>query len=309
MKRKILISLGVFVILVVAWFFVTLVLADFDFKLVFGVDERTPDSLSYYEEIKEIQIGVASDNVILKKTESSFVNIDYYKSKLYEYEFSVEDGILKIKQKRIRFTIFQISKSRNLEIALPGDLEKVSIGASSGDLSLTGISVKDLAAHTSSGDIALSALSLEIGEIHASSGSVSLNGVVARTLDIATSSGDVTLKNVTADTGKIKASSGDFDFEDTEIKLLDLMTSSGDVTCKALVFDACEVFCSSGNVQFSLSETDAELYRLKLTTASGKITVSGGGYNLQGSKEVNLGSGPKLLTVRVSSGNITVNYE
>ena len=120
MKRKILISLGVFVILVVAWFFVTLVLADFDFKLVFGVDERTPDSLSYYEEIKEIQIGVASDNVILKKTESSFVNIDYYKSKLYEYEFSVEDGILKIKQKRIRFTIFQISKSRNLEIAPPG---------------------------------------------------------------------------------------------------------------------------------------------------------------------------------------------
>lgn len=309
MKKRIFISLGVLGILVVAYLFVCIVASGFNFQAVFGAEERTPASLDYQEKITSLDVDMTSDNLIIKKANDGAAHINYYQSNVANYNISLENGVLKITQKRPWYIIFSFTKSKNLEITLPDALDAADLELSAGSINLSSLSIAELKVQASSGGISMDKVILEKGIIKVSSGSINLNDLQAEELEIGSSSGNINLKNVNTERAAIALSSGNIDILESTLKDLTLKASSGKITTSKLVTNNCDINSSSGSVTLGILTDNPENYRLELSTSSGKITVQGGEYDINSRGYLKTGKGSNLIKVSVSSGNISVIFE
>ena len=328
-KRSYMIVLVVIGIFIVVYFITCLIFSNFNFKVVFGKEERTLNYLDCTENVSEIVVNVASDNLIFNKSEDNAVHVKYYNSNLYQFDIAYDDGLLTINQKRLWYSIFNFNKKYIIEIAVPDtniysatlklssgnalikdvNLDSIKIELSSGDVNIEDLKSNLLDINTSSGKIAVNNIIADRTNIKASSGAIDIKNLNSLELDTQSSSGSIRISNITVDKAQFRLSSGDLDLIDSSIKSLTINGSSGKIESSKLSLETCNIDTSSGNVILGVVTPDVSIYKMNLNTANGSISVSGGGYDITTKSSLITGNGTQLIKVNVSSGKLIINFE
>ena len=222
-------------------------MSGFNYKVFLGLEERRLDSITYQENVNNLNVSIASDNLILKKSEDDTVRISYYQSNIYDYKISLENGTLTISQKKPWYIMFSFTKAKDIEITLPESLISARLKLASGTIDITsGINIEELSVQASSGEIILKDLTAETAEIKVSSCSVNITNMETENLKISASSGNINLKKVDAEEADLSLSSGNVNLDDSSLINLDIDASSGKITSTKLRSENCEVLASSG---------------------------------------------------------------
>ena len=185
---------------------------------------------------------------------------------------------------------------KDLTLTVPADwtAEWIDAGATSGDMTLRGLSVeKKLEVGATSGDLRVENCVCDRLEAGATSGSVTLQGCVCRKLEVTTTSGEIAVR--------------------CEAEEMSLGSTSGNIRCED-VPPLCEVDCgaTSGTVRMSLRDAQNR-QQIKIDTTSGDVyldvpgamdldydTVSG---DLRGSLTQDEGLCPRV-EVEATSGDL-----
>ena len=309
-KRSYMIVLVVIGIFIVVYFITCLIFSNFNFKVVFGKEERTLNYLDCTENVSEIVVNVASDNLIFNKSEDNAVHVKYYNSNLYQFDIAYDDGLLTINQKRLWYSIFNFNKKYIIEIAVPDtNIYSATLKLSSGDVNIEDLKSNLLDINTSSGKIAVNNIIADRTNIKASSGAIDIKNLNSLELDTQSSSGSIRISNITVDKAQFRLSSGDLDLIDSSIKSLTINGSSGKIESSKLSLETCNIDTSSGNVILGVVTPDVSIYKMNLNTANGSISVSGGGYDITTKSSLITGNGTQLIKVNVSSGKLVINFE
>ena len=303
----VLVVIGIFI---VVYFITCLIFSNFNFKVVFGKEERTLNYLDCTENVSEIVVNVASDNLIFNKSEDNAVHVKYYNSNLYQFDIAYDDGLLTINQKRLWYSIFNFNKKYIIEIAVPDtNIYSATLKLSSGDVNIEDLKSNLLDINTSSGKIAVNNIIADRTNIKASSGAIDIKNLNSLELDTQSSSGSIRISNITVDKAQFRLSSGDLDLIDSSIKSLTINGSSGKIESSKLSLETCNIDTSSGNVILGVVTPDVSIYKMNLNTANGSISVSGGGYDITTKSSLITGNGTQLIKVNVSSGKLIINFE
>lgn len=211
---------------------------------------------------------------------------------------TLENGTLRVKRKSLRQHGFSLRKlfscnnsSITITLADPA-LVRSEIGASSGDVKLTGLVFTDsldvgtasgnlearsvavqhnCTLHTASGDI--NAVNLTCGdkfEVQTTSGDAELFNILAGKVDVGTASGDITFNNAQCDDINSGSASGDIKLCDVTADNISAGSSSGDIVlskvkCSGII----DVNSSSGDVEIRDAQCSGEV---QLASRSGDVS-------------------------------------
>lgn len=263
-----------------------------------------------------IRIGIHSGDDI-KLIERILKNSKEYNKMTY----NVEAGVLNIdgnmESKWSFFSLGLNSEQKIIDLKLPQDkpelLKDMIINAQSADIKVDGVSVENLQADLSSGNvdvekskmnscnISVTSGNINVNEIEAysgkeivliktksTSGNVKVYACEAKTVDVESTSGNSSCNKVTAvDSIKVNGTSGNIDISNCDTKNLDLSVTSGNINATSVIADKATANVSSGDIELTI---DAE--KIDCSSASGDITVNGDVYNAD---------------MQSTSGNIVVN--
>lgn len=245
--------------------------------------------------VNSFVLEVGSDLVEILPSEDGKLSITYYESNRRYFEYSYRDGKAVFKQKNKGWSIFWGINNNNrptMKIYLPDTVnDTLDIDMSSGSLKtdIDKLTLKKLQVEVSSGLVDLSNIEADSCKIDVSSGSVKISDIVAADFDIDISSGLVNFDNCTANTMRIGVSSGTLKIEELTANNLKASLSSGSMKI---------------SIKGSLDD-----YRVKGKASSGKVVVNRGGEKVSSGDDVSCGSGDKLVSVSVSSGSASIDFE
>ncbi len=188
-------------------------------------------------------------------------------------------------------------KAENLSVS-----DDVSFSTASGNVSVNGVSTAgSLKLSLSSGNITASNLSSGAGvEFKNVSGNIKAENVTLNgDFSAQTSSGNLKIYSISgAKEVSLKCVSGGIDFSDITAEDLYVTASSGNVTFSDIYADkSIELKAVSGNVTGSISD-DIKNYTIESSCVSGNNSLP-----------ESASYGDKTLTVKVSSGNIKVDFD
>lgn len=263
-----------------------------------------------------IRIGTHSGDDI-KLIERVLKNSKEYNKMTYE----VEAGVLNIdgnmESKWSFFNFGPNTEQKIIDLKLPQDkpelLKDMIINAESADINADSLSVENLQAELSSGNvkvekskinscnISVTSGNITVDEVEAysgkeilliktksTSGDVKVYGCEAKTVDVESTSGNSTCKKVTAvDSIQVRSTSGNIDVSDCNTENLGLSVTSGNINTKSVVANQAKANLSSGDIELNI---DAE--KIECHATSGNIIVNGNIYNAD---------------MKASSGSILVN--
>ena len=272
-----------------------------------NADKYTAGDLETNEKIESVDIEWATGTVDVITGDSDKVTVtETCKGDLSEKEKVhtwVNDGVLYVKFCASGEKV--TNSEKKVEITLPKgtELEKFSAEASSGDMTVDGISAKSTYMEASSGDVSFSG---DAGKFSAetSSGNIRFSGE-ADTISTEASSGEVVIdqsgdsKSISAET-----SSGEIEINADSTDKLSTESSSGDHTIKLGEMPSDTVIdTSSGDVELYLPE-DSE-FKATIDTSSGDVS-----YELPltktGDESYTCGSGNNELSIETSSGDVKI---
>lgn len=157
---------------------------------------------------------------------------------------------------------------------------------------------------TTSGDVAVRGLSGNV-QVQSSSGDVTLNEI-AGSAEVRTSSGDVALNAVRGEL-RVQTTSGSVRGANLE-RPREVATSSGAVTLEGTFAADARITTTSGDVELRFAP--ASSVRLDVATTSGELALRGLALTDQRQERRSLsgtlGAGAGLLTVRTTSGDVTL---
>lgn len=175
--------------------------------LIVEVPEKTLEKLS----IKTVSGNIKAEEILADETvlESTSGNIEAG-GNVGELKTSTVSGDIKLNSNTVA--------------------EDISLSATSGQLSLKGISAADAKISTTSGDIEFKNANLKSVDANTMSGEIDFNNVVCSDdIDIDTTSGDINLERVDAENYTLNSTSGEIDAKILSDKLYNVSTVSGSV--------------------------------------------------------------------------------
>ena len=239
----------------------------------------------------------------------------------------LDGDTLRVRYRKPGLHLFRFgSLQKELTLDLPEGIsfDGVSIGVTSGDISISSLKTENLDLRATSGSIHTAAEAQKVS-VQATSGDVALNiAEKSKELTIHTTSADILLNAGNADKIQLSSTSGDMKaavghaaemsigstsgnvlMEIGEAEKVKIETTSGDITAGLISIDSLTVHSTSGDVSLSLPEDPG--FSAKLKTASGSVS-----YDLPLSKQGTAyvcGNGAGTLDVSTTSGNITLNQK
>lgn len=226
-------------------------------------------------EIKNIDLAIASGNVVVKTADVESATVKYSGRHIFAAE--IVNDTLAIKEKSNWFGIIGINfddyESR-LEVVLPErEYGNVNVKTASGECEIDNLICENFNSSAASGDNRYRIFAENI-DINVASGSVYAENCTdrkAEKVNLKTASGDHTIKGFTADSYNIKAASGDISAEGIsgrcEVNLV-----SGDVNIEYAQWDGdLTIDAASGNVDVTLPENSGA--EVSLDRLSGDIYV------------------------------------
>lgn len=143
------------------------------------------------------------------------------------------------------------------DIEVNADVQKLDLSAASGEISISGCIIGEVAATTSSGDIEAEKADMGTARFETASGSVDIDRVkLEGALDVSTASGEVELQYVEAASISVETSSGNVEGIIETPMCYEVETSSGTVRVPASVTDGalCHIKTASGDVEIDTKD-------------------------------------------------------
>ena len=154
--------------------------------------------------------------------------------------------------------------------------KSLSVQASTGDLTLSGLSGTDtLRAKTTTGDIEITQ-SLDCGTVEASvsTGGIELDRVTAQTVVLSGRTSDIEIRNVVAaDLLEITATTGDIEFDRCDGGEVVLKTSTGDIEGSFISGKMFDAHASGDRVRVPVSDKNGGACKVQTSSGSIDITV------------------------------------
>lgn len=278
-----LIILLVLVILALISFMVALIRGEVSFDM-----EHYLLATEVYQEqdIKEINVNVASSDIIIKASNDDQVHVQVYGRKNDHYDIHLNNSILEVNKNRIELCFgFCFSKNAVVVSVPKSILKDYELESRSGNILFDKVNANIIRADATSGNIKIN----DANEAHLSvlSGNVSFASI--KKANIETASGSI--KGEMAEEITSSSKSGDFKIE-AIMSQCDITTKSGNATISQIellknstisalsgnitIERANDIYfetkTSSGNVKIEHNNRQSEI-ELKLSTTSGNIRV------------------------------------
>jgi|BioPla2DNA2_1021312.scaffolds.fasta_scaffold14179_5 DUF4097 and DUF4098 domain-containing protein YvlB len=283
MKKGIKISLIIAAVLVVIGLSIVItVLAvnDFDYELLNGSGKVETKEALLIEEFNNINIDVEVIDVNLIKTNDPTCKIIYDKRENSNFEISVVDNTLKIRETTIRkfyfFTGFGFKKTK-MEVYLPKDTyNKLVLKSATSSMNIPkDFTFDTISINSNTGHVNLFAKANEI-TIKVDTGKVQVKDITANNIDIETSTGSHALENITvANLLRVNTDTGTLTLKNVSVHSLRAGTSTGRVYLTNVVAtNRFDINTSTGSI--FLTDSDAEEIYIKTSTGnvSGTILTS-----------------------------------
>lgn len=188
---------------------------------------------------------------------------DHYKAP----EMHISKGVLYIDSDQSRSGgVVNISGSDtypHVEVYIPDDwtIRDIEADSSCGDISISDVAINRGDIQSDSGDIHMGTANFDKAGITTNSGDISLAGAEGGSLTLKSGSGDMTLSDCSFRSGSAATDSGDIDAEGLESGGFDVKTGSGECTVSGELKGTTSVTSSSGDayITTSLSRSDYDL--------------------------------------------------
>ncbi len=187
----------------------------------------------------------------------------------------------------------------------------INVNTTSGNIKLDQLQSIKLTANSSSGNIASERLQSTEAFFKSTSGNVKIEQLVSDSVELKSTSGNISAYEVEASdvnfnstSGNVKLTGGDMAVEGK--------TTSGDIKLEINSLNAdSKLSSSSGNVKVNLQTTPSDLaVEYNGSSGNGKQRIDGFTYTYEDNDnhafKGNFGAGSKLLSVKTSSGNFTL---
>ncbi|MCK5673654.1 MAG: DUF4097 family beta strand repeat protein [Spirochaetales bacterium] len=258
-----------------------------------GFDENINEEKFYnMDDIKNLDIAVSSADVRISVVNSDKLRVHLHGSSSSQKPYLTDKKVnSRLSIKVDRKSSFGISRSNLiLEIELPGKYKQnLEIRSSSGDISVSNIELNIFKVDLSSGDLNLQTLNVRDFYYDSSSGKLRAVNIESQETELEASSGSIIIDKFSGNI-KAKLSSGNIKFAYSNFKnSISINNSSGDIT---------------------ISLPDKSNFELNAKTSSGKITCDfpitiSGEQNRDELKGI-VGTGENTITIKVSSGDISI---
>lgn len=164
--------------------------------------------------------------------------------------------------------------TKKLEVFVPeslaAELEKLSVDATSADVSVSGFSVATLDIDETSGEAFLSDIGADRADISSVSGTIELSGFTASRLDMETTSGEMKLTDAVVDELKSDSVSGGHQLQGT-FRQLDCGSVSGEIRIESTV-DPDKISCGSTSGGITVTLPGSTDLSVSYSTVSGHFS-------------------------------------
>lgn len=223
-------------------------------------------------------------------------------------EIYVEDRVLVVKQEGQKNGVFSFGsglKERWLVLTVPEGkvLDRVDIVSDVGDVSLSGISAREVKAECDVGDLRMEECACDAVSVEGDVGDMDFVGCGLGDFSAVVDMGDIYVEECEAAPAHFESDTGDICLERCEF---------GDVTGNSDVGDIKIADCAFGNVELEVSTGDVEIiadregigeYGFELSTDVGSVEVDGERMKKEYER---VGSGKGLVRVSVDVGGIVI---
>ena len=223
-------------------------------------------------------------------------------------EIYVEGGVLVVKQEGQKNGVFSFGnglKGCRFVLTVPEGkaLDRVDIVSDVGDVSLSGISAREVKAECDVGDLRMEECACDAVSVEGEVGDMDFVGCGLGNFSAVVDIGDINVEECEAVPAYFESDTGDICLERCEF---------GDVTGNSDVGDVKIADCAFGNVELEVSTGDVEIiadwerigeYGFELSTDVGSVEVDG--ERMKGRYE-KAGSGKGLVRVSVDVGGIVI---
>lgn len=285
-----------------------------------------------FSNISALDIHMNTRDLSIDESKDNKVHLTYYQGEEASEHITVSNnqGTLSIQQPRQLFSFGWISSFRSLANLFNNEQQRSTVSlslpkgtsltnfkghSSLGNVTLSGLNVKELDLSLSAGSLTFSNSTITTGNLSNSLGNITLSGLNAQKLDLDLSSGSLAINNSTINKGKLKNSLGDIMLNQSKLAdstidlssgLLDShqLTLSGDIT----------IDNSLGDVKLNLVKESLDTLSFDLETSLGTVKVPSNFQSITGeSDEVGsklkrtLDNSKGKVFVRDSAGSIELS--
>ncbi len=222
-------------------------------------------------------------------------------------EIYVENGTLVVEQKGQRERWFSLGngfKEHWLVLTVPEEnaLNMVDVVSNVGDVSLSGISARDVKADCDVGDVKMEACVCDAVFVESEVGNIDLKGCGLGDFFAGTDTGDINVQDCEAAPAQFESDTGDICVERCELGDVTVSSDVGDVGVEDCVFGNVVIEAETGDVKVVAREGLDE-YGLELITDVGSVEVGGERVKKKYMRE---GSGRFWIRVSTDIGGIVV---
>ena len=242
--------------------------------------------------VETIEVGTGSKDIRIIPTGGNQLVVEFRGRSSIEnpLEISNEGGVLKVRLKKEmeNAMIWNLSfdegvgvhgeddMGMGLVVGVPASYTKsMSIEGGSSDIRATSLKIGAITVETGSGDIAITDSAIGKTVLKTGSGDVAATRLGGE-LNVAVASGDVAVHEFDGEFLKVAAASGDISLDKFTAKNVVGSAASGDIVAKPATVQGWKfnLSAASGDVSNTLSEDSNGDKTLRLSTASGDISVT-----------------------------------
>ena len=240
-------------------FSATLFFADWDFSKI-STTKYEQNSYNISDSFENIWIDTDTADIKFLLSGNGECKVECFEEKKARHEVKIENGTLFINEKEVKAWYDYINigfGTPKITVYLPkADFSSVYIKESTGDISFSKLSVKDIDLSLSTGDILLSDVKCENLVTKGSTGEVELKKVIASNkFDIKRSTGDIELNVCDAAEIFIETDTGDVEGSLLSPKTFATKTSTGEIHVpQTNEGGLCQITTSTGDIEIYLGE-------------------------------------------------------
>lgn len=242
--------------------------------------------------VETIEVGTKSKDIRIIPSEGNQLVVEFRGRSNIEtpLEISNEGSVLKIRLKKEMEDAMtwnlsfdsgvgiqaEESMGMGIVIGVPASYSKsIKVEGGSSDIRATSLKIGEINVETGSGDIAITDSAIGKTSLKTGSGDVAATRLTGQ-LAVAVASGDVAVHEFDGESLKVAAASGDISLDKFNAKNVVGSAASGDIVAKPTVAQGWKfnLNAASGDVSNTLSEDTNGDKTLRLSTASGDISVT-----------------------------------
>ena len=259
--------------------------------------------------VNDVYINVTINDVVFLKSDDETYKVEYYESEQDNFEFSVEEGKLSLKntyQYKFRFFNFnfQSKEVKTIKVYLPLSYNKeIECISTTGDVIISDFNLEKITVKVTTGDISIKDTTV-VTHITATSttGNLTIENVNAVKLTIAATTGDTSIRNsnITNEV-KVNASTGKITIDNVNTLRIDVVVSTGDIKINNVVCDDIDTRTTTGDIVMTLNGNEND-FQVNLSTSTGSIKYQG----IKSKGQIITSTGTKSIYAKTTTGNINI---